>query len=60
MSYDSWLEPDWVHDMDDYDEDVIEFDRDDYEAMRADEQIAFNKEEGLPYGHKSLSYVLVV
>lgn len=54
MSLDGWLEPDWVHDMDDYDEDVIEFDRDDYEAMRADEQIAFNKEEGLPYGHKSL------
>jgi hypothetical protein len=42
MSYDSWLEPDDV-----WDEDVIEFDRDDYEAMRADEQIAFNKEEAV-------------
>ena len=54
MIFYSCLEPDWFHDMDDDYEDVIEFDRDDYEAMRADEQIAFNKEEGLSYGHKSL------
>ena len=42
MSYDNWIQPDDVWDID---EDLIEFDRDDYEAMKADEQISINKEE---------------
>ncbi len=49
MSYDSWLEPDWVHDMDDYDEDVLEFDRDDYEAMKADEEYVRRRDEDEGY-----------
>tara|TARA_R100001369_G_scaffold35852_1_gene61169 strand:+ start:686 stop:823 length:138 start_codon:yes stop_codon:yes gene_type:complete len=42
MSYDAWLEPDDVWDCD---EDLLEFDRDDYEAMKADEEYTRRRDD---------------